>query len=87
MLIKLIFFLFCFEKDPLIFVKRHAKIGTVDCLTCIRLNHYPPTANFDVKEGQVRCGEHSDYGSITFLFQKDQGGLEVLYIPEIPEIS
>jgi len=25
----------------------------------------------------VRCGEHSDYGSITLLFQDDAGGLEV----------
>ncbi len=26
----------------------------------------------------MRCGEHSDYGSITMLFQDDAGGLEVL---------
>jgi isopenicillin N synthase-like dioxygenase len=26
---------------------------------------------------QVRAGEHSDYGSITLLFQDDVGGLEV----------
>ena len=25
----------------------------------------------------VRCGEHSDYGTITFLYQDDMGGLEV----------
>lgn len=25
----------------------------------------------------MRCGEHSDYGSITLLFQDDVGGLEV----------
>lgn len=31
----------------------------------------------EVKPGQVRCGEHSDYGSITLLFQDDVGGLEV----------
>ena len=30
-----------------------------------------------VKEGQLRCGEHSDYGSITLLFQDSIGGLEV----------
>ena len=27
--------------------------------------------------GTTRCGEHSDYGSLTFLFQDDLGGLEV----------
>ena len=30
-----------------------------------------------VKTDQVRCGEHSDYGSITLLFQDNIGGLEV----------
>ncbi len=25
----------------------------------------------------VRCGEHSDYGTLTFLYQDDIGGLEV----------
>ena len=30
-----------------------------------------------LKAGQVRCGEHSDYGSITLLFQDGAGGLEV----------
>ncbi len=25
----------------------------------------------------VRCGEHSDYGTVTFLYQDDVGGLEV----------
>ncbi|XP_072044891.1 uncharacterized protein [Amphiura filiformis] len=65
-------------KDPLIFVKKHQKAGTAESCTSIRLNHYPPTADIEVEEKQVRCGEHSDYGSITFLFQKDKGGLEVL---------
>ncbi len=31
----------------------------------------------ELKAGQVRCGEHSDYGSITLLFQDGVGGLEV----------
>ncbi|XP_072046243.1 uncharacterized protein [Amphiura filiformis] len=65
-------------EDPLIFVKNHQKAGTAEGCTAIRLNHYPPTADIEVKENQVRCGEHSDFGSITFLFQKDKGGLEVL---------
>ena len=33
----------------------------------------------DIKPNQIRCGEHSDYGSITLLFQDDAGGLEVPY--------
>ncbi|OCQ91357.1 2OG-Fe(II) oxygenase [Nostoc sp. MBR 210] len=42
----------------------------------LRLLHYPPIQELP-KPGQVRAGEHSDYGSITLLFQDDVGGLEV----------
>ena len=42
----------------------------------LRLLHYPPLQT-PPKSGQVRAGEHSDYGSITLLFQDDVGGLEV----------
>jgi isopenicillin N synthase-like dioxygenase len=45
----------------------------------LRLLHYPPVLKsvFKDKPGQVRAGEHSDYGSITLLFQDNVGGLEV----------
>ncbi|MEH2239803.1 isopenicillin N synthase family dioxygenase [Nostoc sp.] len=42
----------------------------------LRLLHYPPLQT-PQKPGQVRAGEHCDYGSITLLFQDDVGGLEV----------
>lgn len=42
----------------------------------LRLLHYPPLEQV-VKPGQVRAGEHSDYGSFTLLFQDEVGGLEV----------
>ncbi|WP_392531530.1 isopenicillin N synthase family dioxygenase [Nostoc sp. C117] len=42
----------------------------------LRSLHYPPL-QAQPKLGQVRAGEHSDYGSITLLFQDDIGGLEV----------
>ena len=42
----------------------------------LRLLHYPPLQR-SPKQGQVRAGEHSDYGSITLLFQDEVGGLEV----------
>ncbi|KXX75175.1 1-aminocyclopropane-1-carboxylate oxidase [Madurella mycetomatis] len=45
----------------------------------LRLLHYPAVKKdvFQINPGQVRAGEHSDYGSITLLFQDERGGLQV----------
>lgn len=45
----------------------------------LRLLHYPPVKKevFHHNPDQVRAGEHSDYGSITLLFQDQHGGLQV----------
>ncbi|RMZ70401.1 Oxoglutarate iron-dependent dioxygenase [Pyrenophora seminiperda CCB06] len=47
----------------------------------LRLLHYPGVSKsiFKRNDGQeqVRAGEHSDYGSITLLFQDSRGGLQV----------
>ena len=57
----------------------------------LRLLHYPPL-NRTSEPGQLRAGEHSDYGSFTLLFQDAVGGLEVrnasgkwIEAPFIPE--
>ncbi|BAZ51439.1 2OG-Fe(II) oxygenase [Nostoc sp. NIES-4103] len=57
----------------------------------LRLLHYPPL-KIPAKPEQVRAGEHSDYGSITLLFQDQIGGLEVqttsgewIAAPSIPD--
>lgn len=42
----------------------------------LRLLHYPPLEQ-KPQSGQIRAGEHSDYGSITLLFQDCLGGLEI----------
>jgi isopenicillin N synthase-like dioxygenase len=42
----------------------------------VRLFHYPPVLQ-PPKPEQMRCGEHSDWGSITLLFQDEAQGLEV----------
>lgn len=45
----------------------------------LRLLHYPGVKKsvFAENKLQVRAGEHTDYGSITLLFQDDRGGLQV----------
>jgi isopenicillin N synthase-like dioxygenase len=46
----------------------------------LRLLHYPPVLKsvFAENPDAVRAGPHSDYGSLTLLFQDDIGGLEVM---------
>ncbi|KAF4121291.1 Isopenicillin N synthase [Geosmithia morbida] len=45
----------------------------------LRLLHYPAVDSdtWKLKPNTVRAGEHSDYGSITLLFQDSRGGLQV----------
>ena len=46
--------------------------------TTLRSIHYPPIPdNLAARPGIIRCGEHSDYGTITLLYQDSLGGLEV----------
>ncbi|XP_019624695.1 PREDICTED: UPF0676 protein C1494.01-like isoform X2 [Branchiostoma belcheri] len=55
--------------------------------TNLRTLRYPPVPDV-IKKDQVRCGEHTDFGCLTLLFQ-DNHGLEVVnadgeYVPASP---
>ncbi|XP_019934776.2 uncharacterized protein [Paralichthys olivaceus] len=59
--------------DPEVFLGAHSLIGTDENGTTLRSLYYPAVNSEKAKEGQLRCGEHSDYGTITLLFQSSEG--------------
>ncbi|GCC19323.1 uncharacterized protein [Chiloscyllium punctatum] len=61
------------------FMSKHKKIGSNQNPTTLRTAYYPQIQRSSVKENQMRCGEHSDYGTFTLLFQDKNGGLEVMH--------
>ncbi|KAL7271157.1 hypothetical protein RUND412_006107 [Rhizina undulata] len=59
------------------FTTSHTATATHPSGTILRLLHYPPIPNRPATD--IRAGAHSDYGSLTLLFQRrGQGGLEIL---------
>ncbi|OXA63627.1 UPF0676 protein C1494.01 [Folsomia candida] len=66
-------------EDTDFFVERTKALDDLDIpsYTTIRSLYYPPTWNKNISPGTVRCGDHSDYGTLTLLFQDAIGGLEV----------
>lgn len=45
-------------------------------MATLRLIHYPPQPGA-VRNNQIGCGAHTDWGAVTLLLQDDTGGLEV----------
>ena len=43
----------------------------------LRLNHYPGGVMSDMHKGARRISEHTDFGTVTLLFQDSIGGLEI----------
>lgn len=60
------------------FVSKHQRMGSLLNPSTLRAAFYPPVEKSSLMENQTRCGEHSDYGTFTLLFQDKNGGLEVM---------
>jgi isopenicillin N synthase-like dioxygenase len=68
--------------DEDFFVKRHRNLGdhSIRSQTQIRSMWYDSldkTTMDEIPPNAIRCGEHTDWGSITLLLQDMTGGLEV----------
>jgi isopenicillin N synthase-like dioxygenase len=67
-------------EDEEYFMKRnlHLSDPSISGYSAIRTIYYPPIPEtMEVGPGTVRCAPHSDYGTLTLLFQDTIGGLEV----------
>ena len=64
---------------PLEFLRdAHHLMGKTGNCSAVRTLYYPPLpSDDDIKPGQVRLGEHSDFGTASFTFQDNVGGLEM----------
>ena len=76
---------------PLDFLRNaHKLIGQSGNCSGIRTLYYPPVLrDANIKPGQVRLGEHTDYGTVVFNFQDNIGGLEArspsgVFVPITP---
>jgi len=65
-----------FEKEEDFFSNKHRRILNGDNASAMRALYYPPILG-SVPPGHIRCGEHSDYGTFTLLYQDTYPGLEV----------
>ncbi|XP_068595624.1 uncharacterized protein [Brachionichthys hirsutus] len=78
------------DLDPQVFLGAHRFVGTNKNPSIVRLLFYPPVNREKVKDSQLRCGEHSDYGTVTLLFQNNEGlqvrtrSGEYIDVPVIP---
>lgn len=76
-------------KEVDFFVENH-DLNSLENTSMMRTLFYPKISAKDLKKDQVQLGEHTDYGTLTLLFQHRVGGLEVQtvrggkYVPAPP---
>ncbi|XP_071114329.1 uncharacterized protein [Haliotis cracherodii] len=58
---------------------RHRSLGGKQSPATLRSIYYPPLPeDGSIKPGQLRCGEHTDYGTLALLIQDKIGGLQIM---------
>ena len=64
--------------QPLNFMRNaHALIGQPGSPTCVRTSYYPPIGtDWEIEPDQTRIGEHTDFTTVSLIFQDSVGGLE-----------
>lgn len=70
----------CLDLEEGNLTSKHRNLGdhSIKTQTQMRsLNYYTLNPNDNFPPNAIRCGEHSDWGTITFLIQDMIGGLEV----------
>lgn len=63
-------------KDPNFMSCCHSSLMKTNNNSSLRCLYYPPMPE-TIKQGQVRLAEHTDYGTLTLLFQDHIGGLQI----------
>lgn len=64
------------DEDFFVAASRNIDDTSQQSYSAFRTIYYPQILD-DIAADTVRCGEHSDYGILTILFQDDVGGLQV----------
>lgn len=64
-------------KDPKFLSHCHRSVMQRNNNSSLRCLYYPPMPENNTLEGQVRLAEHTDYGTLTLLFQDSIGGLQI----------
>ena len=74
----MIWYEFLYKFEYIFKLKRGSLVENhIDGSSTMRILHYPAWDG-EVKNGQIRGGKHTDYGSITLLWRfDDTGGLEI----------
>jgi isopenicillin N synthase-like dioxygenase len=66
------------DEDYFIPLHKNVEDSSIPNFTQLRTLFYPKVPEgFELKPGVVRCAEHTDYGTLTLLFQDSMGGLQV----------